>query len=243
VPAGHATIADAHDRAAPGSGNDAPAAEIVVEVTAFRPSGISAIAISGMSITDAAKILDVPAGLITPCLDELAAAEGVVREQVPAAARPAPAQAAPQVPAAYLPPFYHAERSLARALLRLHASRTDRLSAFAAVDWDKALGWLRSRTGSELAPEQADAVRLALTAKVAVLTGGPGCGKSFTVRSVVELARAKNAKIVLAAPTGRAAKRLAELVGHEAAPSTASCNSAPAATPPSTPTSHSTRTW
>jgi exodeoxyribonuclease V alpha subunit len=50
-----------------------------------------------------------------------------------------------------------------------------------------------------------------------VLTGGPGCGKSFTVRSVVELARARNAKVVLAAPTGRAAKRLAELTGHEAA--------------------------
>ena len=60
-------------------------------------------------------------------------------------------------------------------------------------------------------------MKLALTQKVAVLTGGPGCGKSFTVRSVVELARARKAKVVLAAPTGRAAKRLAELTGHEAA--------------------------
>ena len=59
-------------------------------------------------------------------------------------------------------------------------------------------------------------MRLALTEKVAVLTGGPGCGKSFTVRSVVELARAKKAKVVLAAPTGRAAKRLSELTGAEA---------------------------
>jgi exodeoxyribonuclease V alpha subunit len=159
-------------------------------------------------ITDAAKILDVPAELINPCLDELAAAEGVIRETVPAA---------PQVPAVYLPPFYYAERSVAQALLRLHAARADRLGAFATVDWDKPLGWLRGRTGAELAPEQADAVRLALTSKVAVLTGGPGCGKSFTVRSVVELARAKGAKVVLAAPTGRAAKRLAELTGHEAA--------------------------
>ena len=106
---------------------------------------------------------------------------------------------------------------MAHALLRLLAARADRLGAFAAVDWDKALGWLRGRTGAELAPEQADAVRLALTSKVAVLTGGPGCGKSYTVRSVVELARAKGAKIVLAAPTGRAAKRLAELTGHQAA--------------------------
>ena len=148
-------------------------------------------------IADAAKILDVPADLITPCLDELAAAEGVIRETVPAQA-----EAASQVPVVYLPPFYQAERSLAHALLRLLASRADRLGGFAAVDWDKALGWLSRRTGAELAPEQADAVRLALTSKVAVLTGGPGCGKSFTVRSVVELARAKGAKIVLAAPTG-----------------------------------------
>jgi exodeoxyribonuclease V alpha subunit len=161
---------------------------------------------------DAAKILDVPAALITPCLDELAAAEGVVRETVPARA-----DAAPQVPAVYLPPFYQAERSVAHALLRLQAARADRLGAFAAVDWDKALRWLAGRTGAQLGPEQADAVRLALTSRVAVLTGGPGCGKSFTVRSVVELARAKGARVVLAAPTGRAAKRLAELTGHEAA--------------------------
>ena len=163
-------------------------------------------------VADAAKILDVPPELIIPCLDELAAAEGVVRETVPAQA-----QAAPQVPAVYLPPFYQAERSVAHALLRLLAARADRLTAFTAVDWDKALSWLQSRTGAQLAPEQADAVRLALTSKVAVLTGGPGCGKSFTVRSVVELARAKGARVVLAAPTGRAAKRLAELTGHEAA--------------------------
>ena len=81
------------------------------------------------------------------CTLSEAAADGVVREQVPAAARPAPAQAAPQVPAVYLPPFYHAERSLARALLRLHAARADRLAGFAAVDWDKAFAWLRTRTG------------------------------------------------------------------------------------------------
>ena len=163
-------------------------------------------------MADAAKILEVPAEMITPCLDELAAAEGVVREEVPALA-----ETAPRVPAVYLPPFFMAERSLASALLRLLAARADRLAAFSEVDWDKALAWLRGRTGAPLAPEQEEAVRLALTSRVAVLTGGPGCGKSFTVRSVVALARAKGAKVVLAAPTGRAAKRLAELTGHEAA--------------------------
>ena len=162
-------------------------------------------------ITDAAKILEVSAEMISPCLDELAAAEGVIREDLPPAAKNSP-----PVPAVYLPPFYHAERSVATALRRLLATSTDRLAGFASVDWDKALRWLGERTGTALAPEQADAVRLALTSRVAVLTGGPGCGKSFTVRSVVELAKARRAKVVLAAPTGRAAKRLAELTGHEA---------------------------
>src|SRR5204862_7495024 len=89
--------------------------------------------------------------------------------------------------------------------------------AFGDVDWDRALAWLKSRTGADLAPEQEQAVRLALTSKVAVLTGGPGCGKSFTVRSIIALAAAKKAKIVLAAPTGRAAKRMTELTGYPAA--------------------------
>jgi exodeoxyribonuclease V alpha subunit len=91
------------------------------------------------------------------------------------------------------------------------------MSAFQQTDWGRVLAWLRERTGADLAQEQQEAVRLALTRRVAVLTGGPGCGKSFTVRSIVEVARARNMKIVLTAPTGRAAKRLAELTGHEAA--------------------------
>jgi exodeoxyribonuclease V alpha subunit len=164
-------------------------------------------------VAEGAKILGVSADLITPLLGDLAAEELAVRDEVPA---PGGADAG-FLQAVYLPPFYHSERSLAASLRRLLASRADRLAAFQSVDWAKAFGWLQAKTGADLAPEQADAVRLALTQQVAVLTGGPGCGKSFTVRSVVELARARKAKVVLAAPTGRAAKRLAELTGHEAA--------------------------
>ncbi|GGO47009.1 ATP-dependent RecD-like DNA helicase [Streptomyces daqingensis] len=160
-------------------------------------------------ISDAVKLLQVGAGLVVDCLGRLAAEEGVVRESVPGEdGRP--------VTAVYLVPFHRAEISLASQLHRLLRTPEDRLPAFRDVDWDAALGWLAARTGAELAPEQRQAVRLALSEKVAVLTGGPGCGKSFTVRSVVELARAKRAKVVLAAPTGRAAKRLAELTGAEA---------------------------
>jgi|BogFormECP12_OM2_1039638.scaffolds.fasta_scaffold01860_2 exodeoxyribonuclease V alpha subunit len=161
-------------------------------------------------ITDATKILEVDRELIGPCLDELAAIDGVVRENVPSG------KGDGSLPAVYLVPFHRAEQSLASGLLDLLGSRSERLPAFKDVDWGKALSWLRSRTGQDLAAEQQQAVQLALTSKVAVLTGGPGCGKSFTVRSVVELAAVKKATVVLVAPTGRAARRLAELTGHEA---------------------------
>lgn len=161
-------------------------------------------------IADAVKLLQVDTGLVIECLAELAEdPEGVVRESVPGP------EGAP-VTAVYLVPFHRAELSLAGQVGRLLRTEEDRMPAFRDVAWDKALAWLAQRTGATLAPEQEQAVRLALTCKVAVLTGGPGCGKSFTVRSIVELARAKRAKVVLAAPTGRAAKRLAELTGAEA---------------------------
>ncbi|MFI6505433.1 ATP-dependent RecD-like DNA helicase [Nonomuraea typhae] len=159
-------------------------------------------------VGDAVKILDVPADLVVTCLEESAAAEEVVREEIPAGEN--------TVPAVYLVPFHRAEISLAASLNALLRNGHDRLKSFAGVDWERAETWLHGQTGAELAAEQRQAVRLALTEKVAVLTGGPGCGKSFTVRSVVLLARAKRARVILAAPTGRAAKRLAELTGHEA---------------------------
>ena len=166
-------------------------------------------------IADAVKLLQVDTGLVIECLAELAAPPedgedpGVVREKVPG-------PDGEPVTAVYLVPFHRAELSLSGQLLRLLRTEEDRMPGFRDVVWEKALGWLKGRTGVALAPEQEAAVRLALSEKVAVLTGGPGCGKSFTVRSIVELARAKKAKVVLAAPTGRAAKRLAELTGAEA---------------------------
>ncbi|MFJ6717747.1 MULTISPECIES: ATP-dependent RecD-like DNA helicase [unclassified Streptomyces] len=162
-------------------------------------------------IADGVKLLQVDTGLVIDCLAELAAdPEGVVRESVP------DPQGGPPLTAVYLVPFHRAELSLVGQVRRLLYAEEDRMPGFQDVDWDKALTWLAGRTGAALAPEQRDAVRLALTRRVAVLTGGPGCGKSFTVRSIVELARAKKAKVVLAAPTGRAAKRLSELTGADA---------------------------
>lgn len=165
-------------------------------------------------IADGVKLLQVDVGLVIECLAELVAEDGVVRESVPG-------PDGEPITAVYLVPFHRAEISLANRLLRLLRTDADKMPAFDSrsgtpVEWTKALGWLARRTGTELAPEQQEAVKLALTEKVAVLTGGPGCGKSFTVKSIVTLALAKKAKVVLAAPTGRAAKRLSELTGAQA---------------------------
>jgi exodeoxyribonuclease V alpha subunit len=157
-------------------------------------------------VARAAELLAVEAELVRRCLQDLVAEEGVVREPGPEG-----------TVAIWLVPFHRAEVALAGGLRRLLEAPADRLAAFQRLDWDAALQWLQRVTGATLAPAQEAAVRLALTERVAVLTGGPGCGKSFTVRAVVALARAKRVKVVLAAPTGRAAKRLAELAGLEAA--------------------------
>jgi exodeoxyribonuclease V alpha subunit len=166
-------------------------------------------------VAKATGLLGVEAGLAGRCLEELVIEEGVVAELLPAEV----SSGVPEGPgrAIWLVPFHRAENALASGLLRLLQAPVDRLAGFQAVDWTVALDWLHQAMAVTLAPEQEAAVRLALTQRVAVLTGGPGCGKSYTVRAIVALARAKQAKVVLAAPTGRAAKRLSELAGLQAA--------------------------
>jgi exodeoxyribonuclease V alpha subunit len=166
-------------------------------------------------VAKATGLLGVDGGLASGCLAELVAEEGVVAEPLPTHLSPDGPEGTGR--AIWLVPFHRAEVALAGGLLRLLRAPVDRLPWSQAVDWTVALDWLGRAMGVTLAPEQAAAVRLALTERVAVLTGGPGCGKSYTVRAIVALARAKQAKIVLAAPTGRAAKRLSELAGLEAA--------------------------
>jgi len=96
-------------------------------------------------VADAAKILGVPAAAIAPLVGDLAAEDLAVTDELPV-------PEAPGVRAVYLPPFFHAERSLAAALHHLLSVSRDRLSAFQSVDWDKAFAWLTTRTGAESRP-------------------------------------------------------------------------------------------
>ena len=84
------------------------------------------------------------------------------------------------------------------------------------IDVDAALAWFEEKAGIELAAQQRRAVAAAMTDKCVVVTGGPGVGKTTIVRAIVTLLAAKNRRVALAAPTGRAAKRLSESTGQPA---------------------------
>jgi len=116
--------------------------------------------------------------------------------------------------AVYLPRLWRAEQEVARHLRRLQAAapeaRATGESLSAWLEGDRVVG------GAALSEQQAQAVRLALTQKVMVLTGGPGVGKTTVTRAIVELFEQCNCKVSLASPTGRAAKRLSEVTGRPA---------------------------
>lgn len=112
----------------------------------------------------------------------------------------------------YAPPFFYAEQGIANRIKRL-------LTVPAAVDAARIERWMERFTvnsGMALSEEQKQAVRMAATQRLLILTGGPGVGKSFTCRTIVALWKAMGKSVALASPTGRAAQRLSELTGEEA---------------------------
>ena len=112
----------------------------------------------------------------------------------------------------YLPYLRAAEQSIAASVKALAALT----AAYPSIDEDAALGWVMKKTGKELAESQQRAVREALRQRLLIITGGPGVGKTTILRSILLILQSKQVKLVLAAPTGRAAKRLAESTGLEA---------------------------
>jgi exodeoxyribonuclease V alpha subunit len=114
-------------------------------------------------------------------------------------------------PCVFLPHLDRAEAAIAAAIGNLDAGAPP----WPAIETEKALGWAEGRLGVTLAPGQRTAVATALGAKVAV-TGGPGVGKTTIIRTILTILKAKGVTTLLAAPTGRAAKRLAESTGQEA---------------------------
>ena len=107
----------------------------------------------------------------------------------------------------YLTALHRAEVGLAQSVHRIAAAT---LHPMPVIDVEKAIAWVEGTLGIQLAAGQQEAIRQACQQKMLVITGGPGVGKTTLVRSILEIFTAKGLKCVLAAPTGRATKRLAE---------------------------------
>jgi exodeoxyribonuclease V alpha subunit len=118
----------------------------------------------------------------------------------------------------YLWPFYNAEQNIAKQLKRLigSADAQDCLPEFRQVNAQAMFGYLAIKDGLNLSERQQDGVLMALQHRVSVMTGGPGTGKTTSMRALIRALQAKHKRIVLAAPTGRAAKRLSDATGIEA---------------------------
>lgn len=151
---------------------------------------------------DGEKLLGVPPTRVDEAISALAEIEQVVIET----------PLDPSEQAVFLKSLHAAESGVAARVKALLVQPPLPLE----IDVDRALDWFEKQESIELAREQRQAIRSGLTRKVLVITGGPGTGKTTLVRGIVKILEKKRQKVLLAAPTGRAAKRLAEATGSEA---------------------------
>jgi exodeoxyribonuclease V alpha subunit len=114
--------------------------------------------------------------------------------------------------AAYLAPFYVAETGVAQRLINLKESPSN----IRPIHPEKAIEWVQQKLNIKLAQRQEEAVLLAATSKVLIITGGPGTGKTTIITAILRIFQQLKLRILLAAPTGRAAKRMNEATGWEA---------------------------
>ncbi|HEU5090177.1 MAG TPA: AAA family ATPase, partial [Roseiflexaceae bacterium] len=152
----------------------------------------------------AAELLDVPDRDVLTALEASARLQEVHLEQVGEARH------------VYLRPFFFAEQGVAARIRELLQEPSRVAAFFRSANWQRVFEHLADKRGIDLTERQREAVVMALTEKVSVLTGGPGTGKTMTLRTVIMALEQRGYRYKLASPTGRAAKRLAEATGAEA---------------------------
>jgi exodeoxyribonuclease V alpha subunit len=168
-------------------------------------------------VATSTEMLVVNPTLVHDAVEVLEGEQTVRREGIyyPTSAK-RPAGALQEEQAVYLAPFYHSEVGVARLLQNLSHVSQPRLPLTQPVGSSLPVNSSAPVDDFRLSPAQQAAVKAALTHKVVVLTGGPGTGKTTTIRTILRLLDARGSRTLLAAPTGRAAKRLTELTGREA---------------------------
>jgi exodeoxyribonuclease V alpha subunit len=152
----------------------------------------------------ASEMLATSSELVTARIEALVKARQLVRHFPAGEENPLPGSGLIQ-----LPTNDRYERKIAEVVARLLRVA----SGLPPIKVEAALTWAEDKAGFPFHELQQHAVRNALTNKVSILTGGPGTGKTSTLRSLVSILKAKNVRVHLAAPTGRAAQRLAETTG------------------------------
>jgi exodeoxyribonuclease V alpha subunit len=153
---------------------------------------------------------------IEGAIERLHAAGEVMIEPLPAEALVVAQAEVGDVEAVYLPPMYYSEVGSVRKLRLMLDAPDSRLADLRHAHWGPLLASLHARADVSLTDQQREAIRQALTSKVSILTGGPGTGKTTTLRTVIAALMQTKHAFVLCSPTGRAAKRLAEATGQPA---------------------------
>lgn len=163
-------------------------------------------AVEDQLIKSAIELLEAEEEPIRQAVEEMVGSEDLIKEDMTNPNSPDQVQSA-----IYLPPFYHSERGTAKKLLSLLRGSTGNL-----FESQMDIAAIEKISGIQYDDVQIEAIKQAAQSKVMVLTGGPGTGKTTTTQGIIAAYKAAGMRILLAAPTGRAAKRMSEATGMEA---------------------------
>jgi exodeoxyribonuclease V alpha subunit len=151
--------------------------------------------------TTAVELLGIGQNIISPTIDQMLNDEDIIRDEPDSL---------------YIPPLYYSEIGVARRLSDIHSAAAPKIPSGIGDYMDALLEKIRGQQTVEYSGVQKNAIKQSLLSKILVVTGGPGTGKTTTILGIISLLKQFNLEILLAAPTGRAAKRMTETCGFEA---------------------------